>query len=166
MAFAWNRAYTDPEVMRERLTAHFTDCDNRTKRVLSRNEMSIVTAPDPEPYTVAGFCLALEISKVTLLSYRDREGFKEVLDWAYTKMEQQWTALTARGSNNGGAMYYLGNIFKGEYVSQANINIGGQAGSPVQLNVKTERERLAACSYEELEKIETIMLEAEKRDPG
>ncbi len=166
MAFAWNRAYTDPEVMRDRLEAYFDDCDTRTKRVLSRNELSIVTAPDPQPYTVAGFCLALDMGKSSLSNYRNMDGFEQVLDWAYTKMEQQWTALTARGANNGGAMYYLGNVFKGEYVSQANINIGGQAGNPMQLSVKTERERLASCSYEELERIEAIMLEAEKRDQG
>ena len=167
MAFKGERQYKDPEEMAEALETYFRNRDNATTRVLPRNALTTVEVPDPKPYTVAGMQLATGIhNSQTWANYKTYEGYKEVLSWAYKRMEEQWTALTARGANNGGAIFYLANVFKGEYTSQMSVNIGGQAGSPVQLSVKTERERLAACSYEELEKIEAIMVEAEKRDPG
>jgi len=167
MAFKGERLYKDPQEMAEALEQYFRTCDARATRVLPRNALTTVEVPDPAPYTVAGMQLAAGIhNPQTWANYKTYEGYKEVLTWAYKVVEEQWTALTARGANNGGAIFYLANVFRGEYTSQMSVNVGGQAGNPMQLSVKTERERLASCSYEELEKIEAIMLEAEKRDQG
>jgi len=162
MPKGWNAKYEYPDAMKRDLEAYFTECDRRTSTHANRQGV-LVTEPDPEPYTIAGMALACNMGKSSLGNYRGMDGFREVLEWAYTKMEKQWLALTARPSNNGGAIFYLGNVFKGEYTSQMAINVGGQAGNPVAVNVRDDRSRLMACTEKELDQIEAIMREAEAR---
>ena len=161
MPKGWNAKYEDPEDMRRDIESYFHECD--TRRTTRMTRTGLVNEPDPEAYTVAGIALACNMTKACLSNYKYIDGFREVLEWAYQRLERQWTAFTARPNNNGGAIFYLGNVFKGEYTSQMSVNVGGQAGNPVQTVTRTDKDRLAECSTEELEAIERILMEAERR---
>lgn len=162
----WGKIYEDPEDLRKALADYFTECDNHTERVLTRGG-TLANAPAPQPYTIAGMQLATGLTDTTWRDYKTKyPEMAEVLRWAYKKLEAQWTALTARPNNNGGAIFYLCNISRNweePYQSTMSVNVGGQAGNPVAVNLKDDRSRLAQCTEKELDAIEAIMVEAEKR---
>lgn len=163
MAQKWGRLYEDPEELRRVLEGYFSEADAHTQMELTRNA-GLVEVPAPLPYTVADMQLATGLMNQTWHNYRTYPGFDEVLAWAYKKLEAQWGRLTARPSNNGGAIFYMANVFKGEYTSQMNVNMGGQPGNPVTTVQRTDKDRLADCTVDELEAIERILMEAEKRE--
>lgn len=163
----WGRLYTDPEELRDILAHYFADCDARTTRRTNRQGV-VVNDPDPEPYTIAGMQLATGLADSSWRAYRNGTypEMAPVIDWAMKRLIAQWTALTARPSNNGGAIFYLCNITRNmeePFQSTMSVNVGGQAGNPIQTVTRTDKDRLAECSTEELEAIERILMEAERR---
>lgn len=157
----WGYKYETPEELEEVLEAYFTGADTHTEMQPVGRPPTLMRVPAPQPYTVAAMQVATGLSNSSWANYKSRPGFDEVIAAAYKRMEAQWLALTARGCNNGGVIFYLGNVFKGEYQSQVSLNVGGQPGNPMTVVQRTDKERLANCTDEQLDQIERILREAE-----
>jgi len=168
MASKWGKIYEDPEDLRRKLESYFTERDShRTVQTLRNGDT--VEVPDPQPYTIAGMQLATGLRGTTWLDYRSGRypDMAAVIEWAYTKLVEQWSHLTARPNNNGGAIFYLINVTKSlpeSMQSTMAVNVGGQAGNPLQVHTRDDKARLSSCTEEELERIERILAEAESRE--
>lgn len=152
-----------PEELQLRVDAYFDAQDHHETRALvgTGQFAEIRTFPDPQPYTWIGLARAIGLGgRQSLINYSTRDEFAPILRQARLRIEEQWEAKLQRLGNNNGIVFALTNntVAEDRYVqkTEQDINLGGQAGNPVQLVAAT----LDKLSEHDLERIEGIMLEA------
>jgi hypothetical protein len=83
------RKYKTPKEMQERIEAYFAKCDARmVKMVINQgNKKGLVDVPKPEPYTVQGLAVFLDLTTEGLLEYEAREEFSATIKIAKAEIE-------------------------------------------------------------------------------
>lgn len=98
------RKYDDPEVMQKRINSYFKKCDDHTEKKLVfegvQNGSTIQTVPFPIPYSVAGLCSHLEITRDTLLEYQKLPEFSDSITNAKIRIESNTVERGLSGTNN------------------------------------------------------------------
>lgn len=101
------------EDLQKAIDEYFDWCDNRVVKVYSKTVDDVVEINKPEPYTIEGLCLAMGISRQTLLNYEKTEGYERFFDTVKrAKMRvQKCMVLTSLEGQAAGAIFNLKNNF-------------------------------------------------------
>ena len=86
-------------------------------------------------WTFTGLALACGISRVTLLKYKNRNGFGKLITWAKEKVQESVEKrLYEKGMAAAGPIFGLCNNFDEWHQKQEqDVNLGGQANNPVKI---------------------------------
>jgi len=137
------RKYETPEDMQKVIDAYFKRCDERKKTVVTKAG-TVVTISDPEPYTMAGICVALGFSKEAWREYHagDRgQGFIAVTDSAKQRVEYDMERrLYERDTFTVGLIFGLKNNFGWKDKSETEIT--GANGGPLVVHFDKRAEGL------------------------
>ena len=81
--------YTAVEEMEEKIEAYFAKCDARIVRMLVNqgNKKVLGDVPKPEPYTVQGLAVALDLTTKGLLDYEEKGKFCATIKKAKSRIE-------------------------------------------------------------------------------
>lgn len=90
---------------------------------------------DEKVPTVNGLCLALGMTRETLLRYREKPDFEEVVGLVRTRLEAEWEQRLA-GNNVAGAIFWLKNQ---GWSDKTETELYGRGGGPVQSVQRIER---------------------------
>jgi len=122
------RKFESPDQMTKMIDQYFIDCDNNTIEELDKNGV-LKMVRKARPYTITGLCLALGITRQTLLDYEqleDRQEFADVIKKARLRCENQLEEKIIT-NNSVGAMFLtkcnFGYIEKQEIKQDQNIKI-------------------------------------------
>ncbi|MBS0200299.1 MAG: DNA-packaging protein [Proteobacteria bacterium] len=85
--------YTNPEDFAAKANAYFAECK---------------IADPPEVPTVNGLCLALDMTRDTLLEYGDKPDFSDTVKKVRMRLEAAWEQRLA-GNNVAGSIFWLKN---------------------------------------------------------
>lgn len=151
-----------PEKLQTLVDAYFDACDaHMSDQLVGAGANAVVLrVPDPKPYTWTGLALAVGLSgRQAIFKYTQRDGFDEVLLAARMRIQEQWEGKLQRLGNNGGVMFALTNNTIGEekYESstKSDVNIGGQVGNPLLVDVTT-----LGLTEEQLKTLEGVLASA------
>ena len=86
-------------------------------------------------WTMSGLARSLGLSRVSLLAYKNRAGYGQVILDAKARVEE-FVEKKLFGPCVTGAIFNLANNFQDWHQKQQqDLNIGGQASNPVKINV-------------------------------
>lgn len=115
------KAYTEVEVMKQKIDKYFNDCD--------RNK---------EPYTVTGLCLALDICRDTLSEYMKKDEFSDTIKKAKLKVENYLEKRLINDNSTTGIIFNLKNNFG--WKDKQEVEHSGEVNNPFK-NLSTEELR-------------------------
>lgn len=98
--------YKTPEEMRILIDKYFADCDNNEK-----------------PYTITGLALALDLDRVSLLNYADKEEFFSTIKKAKLRVENYLEQRLINDSSTTGLIFNLKNNFGWKDRQDINANV-------------------------------------------
>ena len=83
------RKFQSVEAMVEKIEAYFLKCDARTKEIVvgPHTNRQIKTVDMPEPYTIQGLAVALDLTTKNLLDYEERDEFCSTVKRAKATIE-------------------------------------------------------------------------------
>jgi hypothetical protein len=97
--------------LQRKIDAYFDTCDSHVKKVLNKKG-ELIEVPDPQPFTICGLALYLNISRVTLLNYEGRPKFLYTIKRAKLRIECQIETRALTGEYNpAAAIFNLKNNF-------------------------------------------------------
>ena len=100
--------------MQDKIDEYFDNCDNRIQSVYSKAQDAVIEIINPEPYTIEGLALSLEVDRETLLNYEKREGYEKyfgTVKRAKLKVQQSVVIHSFEGKNAAGSIFNLKNNF-------------------------------------------------------
>ena len=112
---------TVPE-MQSAIDEYFDYCDNRVIKVYSKSLEDVVEINKPEPYTIEGLCLALDMSRRALLDYEKKDKFLHTIKKAKLKVQRS-IVLHSLESNPAGAIFNLKNNFGYKDKTETDVNV-------------------------------------------
>ena len=115
------KAYTEVEVMKQKIDKYFNDCD--------RNK---------EPYTVTGLCLALDICRDTLSEYMKKDEFSDTIKKAKLKVENYLEKRLINDNSTTGIIFNLKNNFG--WKDKQEVEHSGEVNNPFK-NLSTKELR-------------------------
>ena len=98
--------YETPEEMQILIDKYFADCDNNEK-----------------PYTITGLALALDLDRVSLLNYADKEEFFSTIKKAKLRVENYLEQRLINDSSTTGLIFNLKNNFGWKDRQDINANV-------------------------------------------
>lgn len=105
------KAYTEVEVMQQKIDKYFNDCDRKN-----------------EPYTVTGLCLALDITRETLSEYSKKDEFSDTIKKAKLKVENYLEKSLVTTGPATGIIFNLKNNFG--WKDKQEIEHSGEVNNP------------------------------------
>jgi len=83
------RQWESPDEMQKAIDAYFERCDRRTRQVVVKEGRNshVEELADPEPYTVTGLAMALDLTRQGLLNYEERPEFVDTIKRAKQRIE-------------------------------------------------------------------------------
>lgn len=90
------RKYNSPEEMQPLIDAYFESCDKKKEVINTDKGIKVIY----EPYTVSGLCLALDMSRETLLQYEKLETFSDTIKRAKKRIENWIESKALNGQIN------------------------------------------------------------------
>lgn len=105
------KAYTEVEVMQQKIDKYFNDCDRKN-----------------EPYTVTGLCLALDICRDTLSEYMKKDEFSDTIKKAKLKVENYLEKRLINDNSTTGIIFNLKNNFG--WKDKQEIEHSGEVNNP------------------------------------
>ena len=115
------KAYTEVEVMQQKIDKYFNDCDRKN-----------------EPYTVTGLCLALDICRDTLSEYMKKDEFSDTIKKAKLKVENYLEKRLINDNSTTGIIFNLKNNFG--WKDKQEVEHSGEVNNPFK-NLSTEELR-------------------------
>lgn len=102
------RKFKSADDMQVAIDAYFAACDARTRDFVTK-EGGVVKISDPEPYTVCGLAIALDLCRDELLEYQKHYGpeFSDTIKKAKMKVQNYAEKHLFEGKNPSGAMFNL-----------------------------------------------------------
>lgn len=99
--------------MQSAIDEYFDYCDNRIVQVFSQKMNQLIEINKPEPYTIEGLCLALDLSRAGLLNYEKTEGYEKFFNTVKrAKMRvQKSIVLNSLENQAAGPIFNLKNNF-------------------------------------------------------
>ena len=110
--------YDTPEAFKEKADAYFAQC-----------------VADEKVPTVNGLCLALGMTRETLLRYAEKDGFSDTVNMVRVRLEAEWEQRLA-GPNATGTIFWLKNQ---GWSDKTETELYGKGGGPVQSVTRVER---------------------------
>lgn len=98
--------YNTPEEMQILIDKYFADCNNNEK-----------------PYTITGLALALDLDRVSLLNYADKEEFFSTIKKAKLRVENYLEQRLINDSSTTGLIFNLKNNFGWKDRQDINANV-------------------------------------------
>lgn len=108
--------------MQSAIDEYFEYCDNRIRKVYKHKLGAVVEMIDPEPYTIEGLCLTLNMSRQSLLNYEKTPGYEKFFDTVKkAKMKvQKDIVLRSMEGNAAGPIFNLKNNF--QYADKTEVD--------------------------------------------
>ena len=102
------RKFKSAKQMQEAIDAYFEACDNRIVEIHTE-EGGVIGINKPEPYTTCGLCLALDITRETLLRYENEfePEFYDTIKKAKMRVQQYAETYLFEGKHTTGAIFNL-----------------------------------------------------------
>ena len=122
------KKFTSPKEMQVKIDEYFKKCDQRTRQVVSNGD--IIKLLNPEPYTMAGLALILDLDRKSLLNYSKNDLFFPTIKTARLRVEQD----VERRSNEGGGAGCIFNL---------KNNFGYKDKTEMKSDIKSE----SVCYY-------------------
>ena len=99
--------------MQNAIDEYFDFCDNRIVKVYSKTQDDVIEINKPEPYTIEGLCLALDLTRAGLLNYEKTKGYEKFFNTVKrAKMRvQKSIVLNSLESQAAGPIFNLKNNF-------------------------------------------------------
>lgn len=72
--------------LQDKIDEYFKKCDKRTVERFS-NKIGLVLVNSPEPYTIAGLCLAVGLTRQSIINYGKKEQFYDIIKEAKLRIE-------------------------------------------------------------------------------
>ncbi len=99
------------------------------------------------PYTITGLCLALDITRQTLLNYQNKDEYFDTIKKAKLKCENYAEQQLFTGKNVAGVIFNMKNNYG--WVDKIENKITGDEDAPLVVSVKDKL--LSKLTEEELE---------------
>lgn len=94
-----------------------------------------------EPYTIEGLCIALCVTRQTLLNYEKRKGYEDYFDTireAKLKVQENLIKRGLVGDNNSTLTIFLLKNNHG-YRDKTEQEVTGRDGGPIEANIETHK---------------------------
>ena len=108
------RQFETVEEMEEMIEAYFAKCDARVVPLIVTKDKgkALINVPKPEPYTVQGLAVALNLTTKGLIGYAEREEFSATIKRARARIEANKVMHMLDGDGYGaGYIFDLKNNF-------------------------------------------------------
>lgn len=102
--------FKNVEEMQSAIDEYFDHCDNRIMQVYSKAQDAVIEIIKPEPYTIEGLCLTLDMSRQSLLDYQKKDEFIDAIKKAKMKVQKS-IVLNSIENQPAGAIFNLKNNF-------------------------------------------------------
>jgi len=142
------RKFKEVEAMQKRIKAYFAKCDARivSEIVTKGRDKVLVKVPKPEPYTVQGLAVSLDLTTKGLLDYTKRDEFRSTIKNARARIEADKVVHMLDGDGYGpGYIFDLKNNFG--WKDKQEVEHGGEIKMPLVIvrgpATKEEAERLS-----------------------
>lgn len=145
------------EELKNRVDAYFKECDEHMAiAYIDPVSFAKTYKHEPQPYTWTGLALHIGLGgRQSLSNYKGVPEFETILKVARLKIQSQWEGKLQRLGNNSGVMFAIINnpVDEGDaYANTQVLNVGGQAGNPVEIKSIT-----GELSEEQLKAMEAIL---------
>jgi hypothetical protein len=105
---------------------YFQYCDNRTKEIHSE-KLGDMIVPDPEPYTMSGLALALDLSRQGLMEYKGKPKFSDAIKKARNRVEADIERrMNDKNTFTPGLIFNAKNNFGWKDKTETDITSGGE----------------------------------------
>ena len=112
--------------LQSKIDEYFDYCDNKTKEVES-DKLGRVIMPDPEPYTMAGLAYYLDLSRQSLIDYKNRGQFFDAIKKARQKVEfDVERRMTDKNTFTPGLIFSAKNNFGWKDKHETDVTSGGK----------------------------------------
>lgn len=129
------KIFNSPDEFRTECEKYFKMCDDTVE---IGHDSKGYEKKIQKPYTVSGLCLYLGVTKVGLLAYKSKEGYKEIYNWALECCENYTEENALLGKIHPVfSMFSLKNNFG--WKDQQDINVNQE---PEKLSVADIKARL------------------------
>ena len=129
--------YKTVEELEKKCDEYFRVCDEHTITIVMKGKKgkpdTIITKPDPQPYTSPGLALALGFcDRSSLDDYKNKKKFFPTIKKARSRIEEQRVTKALRGQHNPVfSIFDLKNNFG--YKDKTETEISGPGGGPIAL---------------------------------
>lgn len=122
--------YKSVKEMQVLIEKYFEDCDNHmTKKMYYDSDGALQTTyeHEPEPYTITGLALSLNMTREMLLNYQDKEEFQDTIKRAKEKCQQYAEKRLFSGGNVTGVIFNMKNNYGWKDKTEVDQNINLKA---------------------------------------
>lgn len=79
--------FKTPEDLQKKVDEYFAHCDNRVKEVYNKELGDHILVSNPEPYTMSGLGVWLDVDRQTILNYAAKDQYFDTIKKARAKVE-------------------------------------------------------------------------------
>lgn len=113
------KKYSETEVLEQKINEYFDMCEEKGK-----------------PYTITGLCLYLDVDRVTLLRYEEKQEFCNTIKRAKNKIENYIEEHSITGDLNPTvSIFNLKNNFGWKDKTEVDQNIGNKDNKPFNIDL-------------------------------